>query len=128
MAKENKKEVSFVEGPIFQSLIRFALPVLGALILQAAYGAVDLLVVGWFGDASSISAVGTGIILLVIDASRGRRREVEHELLNLNRLEIDMINTIPLAFLNKRTWVFGATGEILCDIGMHILIIQWCKD
>ena len=50
MAKENKKEVSFVEGPIFQSLIRFALPVLGALILQAAYGAVDLLVVGWFGD------------------------------------------------------------------------------
>ena len=34
MAKENKKEVSFVEGPIFQSLIRFALPVLGALILQ----------------------------------------------------------------------------------------------
>ena len=36
MAKENKKEVSFVEGPIFQSLIRFALPVLGALILQAA--------------------------------------------------------------------------------------------
>ena len=46
MAKENKKEVSFVEGPIFQSLIRFALPVLGALILQAAYGAVDLLVVG----------------------------------------------------------------------------------
>lgn len=47
MAKENKKEVSFVEGPIFQSLIRFALPVLGALILQAAYGAVDLLVVGW---------------------------------------------------------------------------------
>ena len=45
MAKENKKEVSFVEGPIFQSLIRFALPVLGALILQAAYGAVDLLVV-----------------------------------------------------------------------------------
>ncbi len=76
----------------------------------------------------AISAVGTGIILLVIDASRGRRREVEHELLNLNRLEIDMINTIPLAFLNKRTWVFGATGEILCDIGMHILIIQWCKD
>lgn len=45
---------------MFQALIRFAVPVLGALILQAAYGAVDLLVVGQFGDASSISAVGTG--------------------------------------------------------------------
>lgn len=57
---ETSKEISFLNGSIFKSLIRFALPVLGALILQAAYGAVDLLVVGWFGDASSISAVGTG--------------------------------------------------------------------
>lgn len=56
----NKTENSFVEGSVFGSLIRFAVPVLGALILQAAYGAVDLLVVGRFGDASGISAVGTG--------------------------------------------------------------------
>lgn len=57
---KEKRENSFVEGSVFGVLIRFALPVLGALILQAAYGAVDLLVVGQFGDASSISAVGTG--------------------------------------------------------------------
>ena len=55
-----KKELSFTEGSVFSSLVRFAIPVLGALILQAAYGAVDLLVVGQFGDAASISAVGTG--------------------------------------------------------------------
>ena len=60
MGKTNKKEISFVEGSVFGALIRFAVPVLGALILQAAYGAVDLMVVGQFGDASSISAVGTG--------------------------------------------------------------------
>ena len=51
----SKKEISFTEGPVFQSLLRFAIPVLGALILQAAYGAVDLLIVGKFGNASSIS-------------------------------------------------------------------------
>lgn len=56
---KTEKKKSFTEGPVAPSLVRFALPVLGALILQAAYGAVDLLVVGWFGDASSISAVGT---------------------------------------------------------------------
>jgi putative MATE family efflux protein len=55
-----KKENSFTEGSVAGSLIRFAIPVLGALILQAAYGAVDLLVVGQFGDATSISAVGSG--------------------------------------------------------------------
>ena len=59
----SKKEISFTEGPVFQSLLRFAIPVLGALILQAAYGAVDLLIVGKFGNASSISAVGTGVPL-----------------------------------------------------------------
>ena len=58
--RKEKQEISFTEGPVFSSLIRFAIPVLGALILQAAYGAVDLLVVGKFGDAASISAVGTG--------------------------------------------------------------------
>lgn len=62
--KNKKKELSFTEGSVFQALIRFALPVLGALILQAAYGAVDLLVVGQFGDAASISAVGTGSTLM----------------------------------------------------------------
>ena len=38
----SKKENSFTEGPVFQSLLQFAIPVLGALILQVAYGAVDL--------------------------------------------------------------------------------------
>ena len=36
------------------------LPVLGALVLQAAYGAVDLLVVGRFDSTSGLSAVSTG--------------------------------------------------------------------
>lgn len=57
---EKKQENSFLEGSVFKSLIQFAVPVLGALVLQAAYGAVDLLVVGRFGNAASISAVGTG--------------------------------------------------------------------
>ena len=36
------------------------IPILGALVLQAAYGAVDLLVVGRFGSTSGLSAVSTG--------------------------------------------------------------------
>ena len=41
-------------------MIRFMLPILGALILQAAYGAVDLLVVGRFGTTAGLSGVSTG--------------------------------------------------------------------
>ncbi|MCD7776898.1 MAG: MATE family efflux transporter, partial [Clostridiales bacterium] len=58
--KKKKKEISFTEGSVFWAIIRFAVPVFGAMVLQAAYGAVDLIIVGFFGDAASISAVGTG--------------------------------------------------------------------
>lgn len=51
---------TFTQGKIFSPLIRFALPVLLALFLQAMYGAVDLLVVGRFGTAAGVSAVSTG--------------------------------------------------------------------
>ena len=50
----------FTQGSILKKLCRFMLPVLGALILQAAYGAVDLLVVGRFGSTSGLSAVSPG--------------------------------------------------------------------
>ena len=36
----------FTEGKITGKLIRFMMPILGSLILQAAYGAVDVLMVG----------------------------------------------------------------------------------
>lgn len=56
---ENDK-TDFTQGSILKKLVFFMLPILGALILQAAYGAVDLLVVGRFGSTSGLSAVSTG--------------------------------------------------------------------
>lgn len=50
----------FTKGSILKKLALFMLPILGALVLQAAYGAVDLLVVGRFGSTSGLSAVSTG--------------------------------------------------------------------
>ena len=54
------QESKFTQGPILGPLIRFALPVLLALFLQAMYGAVDLMVVGQFATAADVSAVATG--------------------------------------------------------------------
>jgi putative MATE family efflux protein len=61
MAKEN---MDFTTGSIFRKLTDFMMPILGALILQTMYGAVDILVVGWFGTEESISAVSTGSSLV----------------------------------------------------------------
>ncbi|MEG1138989.1 MAG: MATE family efflux transporter, partial [Lachnospiraceae bacterium] len=51
---------NFTEGKILLPLIKFSIPILLAVFLQAMYGAVDLIVVGQFGDASGVSAVSTG--------------------------------------------------------------------
>ena len=53
-------KTDFTQGSILKKLVFFMLPILGTLILQAAYGAVDLLVVGRFGSTSGLSAVSTG--------------------------------------------------------------------
>lgn len=62
------KDNDFTQGNILKKLIKFMMPILGALILQAMYGAVDILIVGWFGTNTGISAVSTGssIVNMVI--------------------------------------------------------------
>lgn len=60
----NKEKSDFTQGSILKKLIPFMIPILGVLVLQAAYGAVDLLVVGRFGSTAGLSAVSTGSQIL----------------------------------------------------------------
>ena len=55
---ENKND--FTQGSIVSKLLKFMIPIFGALVLQAMYGAVDILVVGRFGTTAGISGVSTG--------------------------------------------------------------------
>lgn len=55
---DNKSD--FTQGSIISKLLRFMIPIFGALVLQAMYGAVDILVVGRFGTTAGISGVSTG--------------------------------------------------------------------
>ena len=50
----------FTTGNIPKKLIAFMLPILGALVLQAMYSAVDLMIVGHFGTTEGISGVSIG--------------------------------------------------------------------
>lgn len=54
------KVSNFTEGKILSPLLKFVIPILMALFLQTMYGAVDLLIVGQFGNAADVSAVSTG--------------------------------------------------------------------
>ena len=57
LMRDNK---DFTTGRILSPLIRFMIPVFFAMLLQAMYGAVDLIIVGKFGHSSDVSAVSTG--------------------------------------------------------------------
>ena len=57
--------ISLTKGKIFKPLVHFTIPILLAMCLQAAYGAVDLAVVGWFATPADVSAVNTGAQILM---------------------------------------------------------------
>lgn len=54
----------FTEGSIPAKMAKFMFPILGALVLQAMYSAVDLFIVGHYGTEAGISAVATGSSVL----------------------------------------------------------------
>lgn len=58
------KTANLTQGSILRLLLGFTLPVLGALILQTMYGAVDLMIVGRFASSAEMSAVSTGAQLM----------------------------------------------------------------
>ena len=69
--------MNFSKGKIFQPMVRFAIPILGALFLQNMYGAVDMMVVGQFATAADVSAVSTGswlmnlVVCVIVGLSMG---------------------------------------------------------
>lgn len=55
-----KQHNVLTEGKVVSTLLKFALPFLLASLLQALYGAADLLVVGQFCSSAQVSGVATG--------------------------------------------------------------------
>ena len=120
MNDSNKQHKTLTEGNILSSLLKFAVPVLLALFLQAMYGAVDLLVVGQFAHTADVSGVATGSMLMhtvtfvitgfamaitiMIGESIGKKQPKESSLAIGNGICLFAIFSIILTFL----LVFGS--------------------
>ena len=48
------------KNSIIKTVITFSIPFLLANLIQALYGAADLMVIGWYCSAESVAAVSTG--------------------------------------------------------------------
>ena len=60
----NEAKSDFTRGSIIGKLIPFMMPVLGSLVLQMMYGAVDVIIIGHFGSTAGLSGVSTGSSVL----------------------------------------------------------------
>lgn len=55
---------TFLQGKITLPLVRFTIPLALAMIVQALYGAVDMVIVGQLGSTADVAAVGTGSLII----------------------------------------------------------------
>lgn len=60
MSNQKTLITNLSEGSVFSKLVRFAVPIMLANLLQAFYSMVDMIVVGQFGGSVGLSAVGIG--------------------------------------------------------------------
>ncbi|MBE6636653.1 MAG: MATE family efflux transporter [Ruminococcaceae bacterium] len=75
MKMTRSKEINMTEGPIFRSVILYALPIVLSNILQIFFNAADLAVVGNFSDAKTVATAAVGatssIVSLVVNTVMG---------------------------------------------------------
>ena len=64
--KKNKYEIDMCNGTIMDKLISFSLPLMLTSILQLAFNAVDIIVVGRFSGSDALAAVGSTTALINI--------------------------------------------------------------
>ena len=71
--KMKTQEMDMLHGPLAGKLLRFTLPVVLSSIVQLLFNAADTAVVGSFGSADALAAVGTNteIVALVVTVSAG---------------------------------------------------------
>lgn len=63
----NKNFIDMSHGPLFGKIVRYALPLMLTYLLQLAFHAADMVVIGRFGSPESLAAIGaTGAITALI--------------------------------------------------------------
>ena len=61
----DKIENELTEGKIYPALVKFTIPMLLAMFLQALYSGVDLFIVGRYAETADVSGVATGSMLMM---------------------------------------------------------------
>ena len=104
-----------LHGPLVKKLLLFTLPIALSSILQQLFNAADTAVVGFFGNADALAAVGTNteIIALIVTISSGL--SIGANILIANRIGQNRENEIPNAVQTAMLLaiIIGVIGSFL---------------
>lgn len=113
-------------GKIYPALVKFTIPFLLSSLLQSLYGTVDLLVIGNYSDAASVSAVATGsqimnlITFLMLGITTGATVLIGQFLGAKDYKHVASV-------IGNSIFVFGGMSILFAGISLvlHSTILQW---
>ena len=76
--KHRSSELDMLHGPLAGKLLRFTLPIALSSIVQQLFNAADTAVVGSFGSADALAAVGTNTEIISLIVTGRNVKQVQH--------------------------------------------------
>ncbi|MBO5723178.1 MAG: polysaccharide biosynthesis C-terminal domain-containing protein, partial [Lentisphaeria bacterium] len=61
-----KNTIDMTRGPLFFNILRFCVPLTLSFLLQLAFNAADMMVIGRWGNAQSLAAIGASTFILTL--------------------------------------------------------------
>ena len=61
-----KNTIDMTQGPLFFNILRFCVPLTLSFLLQLAFNAADMMVIGRWGNAQSLAAIGASTFILTL--------------------------------------------------------------
>ena len=115
-----RQNIDMLTGSLAGKILMFTVPIALSSMLQQLFNAADTAVVGLFGDANTLAAVGTNteIVALIVSISAGL--SVGANLLVANRIGRNETGAIPQAvqtmmLLALLIGIIGcASGQLIC--------------
>ena len=117
--KQRSSELDMLHGPLAGKLLRFTLPIALSSIVQQLFNAADTAVVGSFGSADALAAVGTNteLIALIVTVSTGL--SIGANVLIDNQIGRQETDQTPAAVQKDPLAVPGPLCGLQCSPDLH---------
>lgn len=124
--KASGYEIDMVSGPLFSGILWFALPLALSGVLQLAFNAADVIVLGKFAGNTALAAVGaTGALInLIVNAFNALSIGVNVMVANYRgaKQSQDAKDTVHTAML---TALIGGIALVFVGIALARVMLQW---